>query len=628
MFDTIEEIKKLISEKEATLSELRAQMDDDFDLFSLTPYEPKDRAGNVRKGYQAYTSTAPRNFFDKVLDGVNRAALTIAIKLPEKASKEKQKAASEGELYLFGALHDVDQRQALRGEPPLREALGFLMCLRGRVALRALVYIPKGEEDVVFDVQPWDPMHVTWEQGSKGLVWTAYKRKATKAQILSEYGITIEKKEEDIIDFFDEENNSVIVGGVWAKEPTPHGIGRVPVFVGAVGSMPTIQTKDFASTLEHQGDSVWAVSRGLYEPFNKHISELMDIHERAKQAPLTYESEDGTKGVGGDPYESREVIRIKKGEVLAHLPMPEVPASTGAILGVLQEDKQQSSLPFPIAYGGTRQAQSGISLSIQLEATRSVYNPRTALMVRAHTWLCEELLAQFHDKGTKARELTGYDYRNDTENGVFFRTTSEPEAIDPSWHIEVKCEPRMPRDEQTEIVMANMARQPGGVGGMPLMSLETILERILKVRDPHAEIDKIKVEMGEALAPVQIRLIAAALREAGREDAAREIEALLRRPGGDGAAPTGPGGPQGAPPIPPELVQAILQELRVADQADVAIAFKDAVEGRTPLTPQLLEEVVRILMESGQRQLAQTLLQVLGVVPPGGAPTEAVTRGG
>jgi hypothetical protein len=66
-FDTIDEIKKVISNAEDNMTELVQRWDDDFDLLTLVEYDAK-------KGYESYTSPAPRNFHKKILDGLNRAA--------------------------------------------------------------------------------------------------------------------------------------------------------------------------------------------------------------------------------------------------------------------------------------------------------------------------------------------------------------------------------------------------------------------------------------------------------------------------------------------------------------------------------------------------------------------------
>jgi len=568
MWDTASEITSAITEKEGELILLRTRMEDDFDLWALTPYESKDATGKIRKGYQAYTSSAPRNFFDKIQDGLNQAALSIQIKLGDDASAEERRRASKGELYLFGALNAIDRRLLKRGEPPLREALGHLICLRGWYALRALVYVPKGGKETVFDVQAWDPLHVTWEVGSNGLLWGAYKRQATKAQIESEYGFVIKGKDAELVDFWDTERNSVIIEGAFAKSPTPHNIGRVPLMVGAVGSTPTIQRRTLgASALEYRGDSVWASARDLFEPYNKYVSRMMDVMERAVVGSIKHPSRLGNKTLASDPFLTWQEIQLEEGEDVVPLEMPRVPPEITVVLGIISQDLQQSTLPFPLAYGGTTQGLSGRALAKLADATRSVYNPGTESLARSYTWLCEELLAQFVQKGNKKRELYGY-----KPEGEFFQVQVKPTEINPNWYIQVRVEPRLPRDEQGEIMMALAATQKRAPDDIALMSKATAREHILKLRDPDAEEDKVLEEMGKALPPIVAVNIAAALKRRGENELAEQVMMLLR--------PQGAGATQ-APPLPPELLKAI----------------------------------ITVLVQSGQPQLAEALLKVLGGKP-------------
>ena len=74
-------IIQLVEDKETELSDIRTQMESDFDLLTLEEFSAK-------KGYESYTSSQPRNFFDKVTDALNRASLSIQIKLPEDAKEE------------------------------------------------------------------------------------------------------------------------------------------------------------------------------------------------------------------------------------------------------------------------------------------------------------------------------------------------------------------------------------------------------------------------------------------------------------------------------------------------------------------------------------------------------------
>ena len=259
--ETIAEILEAVRQNRDDHDELYERMEADFDLLALVPYEAEN------KGYESYTSSAPRNYFDKVSDGLNRAQMTIQIKLSEEATEEQRRAASTGELYLFGALNAIDRRLRKRGEPPLREILGFHINCRGWYGLRALVYVPQGEKDTVFDVVPWDIMHTSWEQGPQGLLWAAFQYEATRTQIEAAYpGATITSKMAMVTDFWDKEANGVIIGNdQWGKPLAAHNIGHVPALIGRVGSMPSIIRKDNSeTTIALQGDSVWTSSRGLY----------------------------------------------------------------------------------------------------------------------------------------------------------------------------------------------------------------------------------------------------------------------------------------------------------------------------------------------------------------------------
>ena len=588
MFDTIQEITEAITEQENNMVNLRTRMEEHFDLWALAKYEAKDPAGNTRKGYEAYTSSAPRNYFDKVLDGLNRSALTIQILLPEGANEAERRAASAGELFLFGALNEVDRRQARRGEPPLRESLGFFMCLRGWWAQRALVYIPKGGKEVVFDVQAWDPLQVTGEMGSNGPLWLARKRLMTKGQILAEYNLTIKGRDGEVIDFWDEERNSVIVEGGWGKKPIAHKIGHVPVQTGAVGSMPTIQrgalwgataTSLGNSVLEERGDSVYSASADLYEARNKFVSWVMDNAEKSVAGSLIHQSKMGDKKLKGDPYASFQEIVTEEGESITPLELPKMPSEMAAVLAIIEQDISQSTLPYPLAYGGTQQAMSGRALSVLADATRSIYSPRTGKMALAYKWLCEELLAQFALKGTRATEIKGF-----KPDGEFFQMKIKPTEINPNWVVRVNVEPRMPRDEEAEVMIALAATQQRGPNDIPLMSKQTARESVLLIRDPETEEDKVLAEMGKGLPPIMAANIAAALKRRGQEELAEQVMMLLKVPGRR-APEGGTTGTQASPPLPPQLLEAIIQALVQGGQPQLAEALLRALGAGPPTEP-------------------------------------------
>ena len=593
-FETIEEIKKVVKDQEVIQDLLRKRFETDFDLLVLEP------ATGVKTGYENYTSSSPRNVFDKISDRLNRAQVTIQIKLAEDATEDARRNASVGELYLFGALADIDRRLRKIGEPPLREGLGWFMGTRGWDAMRCLVYVPKGETKTVFDVVPWDPAQVTFEYGPNGLIWAAYSRTLTKIQVESEFGMTVAGDNNVVIDFWTTEKNSVIVGDAWFKENEDHPVGHVPVYIGAVGSMPTINRNNQGNvkadaTLANRGDSVWASSRKLYPFQNKWIGWVMDSAKRAIVASLVHESEDGTAEITGDPYATYQEIKVKKGEKIYPLELPQMPAEAAAAMQVIGQDIEQSTLPSPEAYGSLQGAiPSGRALSILDDATRSKYNPFTGEMANAYTWLCEELLQQFADQksptGKKQRLRKTTNVRGYNAKDEFFSVDVKPQQIDTGWFVEVKVEAVLPRDKEGELAQFRSAVSPSGPSGEPALSVGTAREELLHVRDPDAERDKILVEKGMGLPPILAANVAAALKKAGRDELAEQVMMLLRP---EGAA----GGPTEAPPLPPELIEAIVQVLVQVGQEELASVFVEALGGAPtadePLNDGTVQEPLR-----------------------------------
>ena len=612
---------------------LRVRFQEDFEQgYERKKYESKS-------GYESYTSSAPRNFFDKIVDGVNRASLTIHVNTGEDALEEERADANEAELFLEGALNHIDRLGRKTRQKALRRQLAFFSGLRGWIVMRALVYVPKGKTETTFDVKVWDPMHVYWEDGVNGAIWVAHQRKATRSQIHSEYGVKIEGADGMVTDFWTEDQNMVLVDTTWLKEPTDHNIGHVPVFVGNVGDMPDIQNKDFSgdnigvhNTLEYQGESVWTAARGVIEPRNRYISQLMDTAKRSVAGSLVHKSPKGDKKIKGDPYASFQAIPIEEGESIEPLELPTAPPETAAILGLLDHDWQQSTLPYPLAYGGSAAAESGRALAIRIEATRSAYSPRTHLLREAYQWLSEELLSQFANKaiGNKKIELYGDNPMTDT----FFRNGYKPTDIKPEWIVDVIVEPRLPRDEQVEIEMAIAASTPRAEGKQPLMAVSSARKQIMKLKNPDLEEQKVLAEEGKEIPPIKFRRMAAAVEAQGDAEGARLImewlegeemktRQALAGEGGGGAAPQAPAGQQTqtAPPNEDEMVivEAVMNALIEYGREDLAQELAGALDGTTPPRDGLIEEIMQILGEVSP-ELAQSFMTSLqGGGQPAGA---------
>ena len=503
--DTI--VKLLDNQEKNVLGELYSRMERHYDLYSGKRYRGK-------KGYKSYTSPAPRNHFDKIGDGLIRSEMNIQIETTPNPSDDEKEQASLGEDYLFGALGVIDRNQRARNEPPLKESMIWYEDCRGWIASSCLVYIDK-DDTLQFDVRAWDLMHTRWDQSYDGLLWAAYEYPITKGEALDRYGKKIagtidEGQEKDyttIIDFFDRTNHCQILRSTkkFLKRPTPHYLNRVPVFIGSVGNMPHVFKNNWESTLVDRGDSVFTTLEYNNDAINEVISLVWDLCEKERAGSLLHYSKGGRKTIKGDPHQNFQEIPLDTNldEDIKPLPRNQMPIEASFLIQEMSKDKEESRFPAPIGFGIDPARHSGTAISQLQEGMRSHFSPRSQLLETYYEWLCEELLAQFADKGVDEVTFQGYNRK-----GEFFKRSIAPEAIDPNWFVKVTIAPRMPRDTEAEIGMAIAARQPGGMDGSPLLDDFTILNNLLKTQAPERIQDRKEGQFMDNLPIVRIKKLA------------------------------------------------------------------------------------------------------------------------
>lgn len=587
---TASDIIELYDKKRASLafSQMIDQMEDDFNLFALEPYE-------AEKGHESYTSPKPKNDFLKILYGINKASLTWQIVTAEDAPENERKAANDGESLLTGIIDQANLNLSKVGESTLRDSLAWFGCGRGVTGLKCLIYT-NADKETEIDIRPLDPQHMAWERGTQGLVWAAFEYHVSKSEAFDRWGIELEGEEDGrVIDFFNTKINAVVFSygkgkGVGAnqfvKPPTPHNLDHVPIWVGFPTGMPTVYNKNNDLQLKHRAASVYASSRSIYKPFNKQVSFMLDTAEKSVAGTLVYQSKDGKKTVKGNPFASWQVISVAEGETLMPLMPPKVPPEAAMVLSIIDRDKQESTVPYPIGYGVDTGAHSGTALSMLNDNTRSIYDPFCGMMEEAYRWLCGEILSQFKSKGQKMT-LRGFN-----QESKYFTFEANPTEIEEDWYIQVKCEPKLPRDEAGELQMALAATNPRAPSGRPFLSNYTAYEKIIKIQNPDAEITRIDDQMIldqiNAMPQFQIRKIAKALLDKGDREGA--VEFLASQPS-LGGVPQGPGG---AP-------QGIAQE-------------QSALQGAgQPLSPQEIQKLVAIAqqLQSQGKPIPQDIAQAL-----------------
>lgn len=594
-----------------------SQMQKHYDLFSLEPYVPD------KKGHQAYTSPRPRNDFLKVFHGVNKATLTWKVALPEDASEGDRKAASKIEDLLAGIIGQADQELRDNGESSLREGLGAFAGLRGAGGLVCRIY-PDESKDTQIDIRPLDPLHMRFQRGVKGLVWASYEYKVSAAEARERWGVELAGEEQPgvevnatVVDFYDRRINAVVLAtgskaegeaatSQFIKVPTAHGLDHVPMFIGFSSGLPTFFDEDFQPDFTQKAASVYAASAETYPAWNKQVSTMMDVAELQVGTALAYFGPAGSlEGkIKESPWLPRTILELPMESRLQEIFPPKLSEASGAVIGALNKDIQESTMAYPVAYGQDPQGHSGVALQVMTDNMKSIYGPFTRLLEDAFRWLCREILVQFKAKGQKIT-LRGF-----SSDGKFFEMEADPADVNDEAFLKVTCVPQLPRDEAGMLQMGKLASEPGR-DGEPLVSRYTARDKYLMLQNPDAEATRIEDERVERLinmSPVlQIKLVANKLIERSKSEKnpglaqlAMELLASIPAPGGQQRVPmpqTAPGprvgAPEGVPPgPPPPEVVAEAQLMAQAAQAEgqpippeVAMVLQMAAAQGGPVPP-------------------------------------------
>jgi hypothetical protein len=567
-----DEIMHAVKRHEDETESLRERMEEDYDIYRLTPFDAGD-------GYQDYTSNSPQTYADKIIGWM--ASHRLIVRVPHRGDALQEREQNDNkERFLIGLLRAVDEELTMNQlEPRLQQTLSSMICLRGWFAGRALIAKDEDDDSTYVSVQPWDPMHTYWSMGKRGLDWACYKTRRTLQEIRAEYPdyeldewtVGNQNPDEfglDVYDYYDREQNCVVIQGKFAKKPQEHGADRVPVFLGMVGAMPRLQGR-FNGRLDPDmmvdyGESLFKSNRELYKKHNFTMSVMMDMVARAQKQTVLVRSRDGSKSLDEDPYVAGSEISLAEGENVEPLGLLEVARETSAYMGLVSGEIQRGSLPFSV-YGELEFQLSGFAINTLRQGIQTVLEPRLDAMRTCYTQICNLLSDQYASGSFDAIELSGWE-----NNRQWFSQEITYEMIEGVGAPEIDFVGNLPQDEMTKMSMAQMARE----GPVPLMDDRTIRDEILGLQSADEVENQIKEQMAEQILPeAQMWTILKATEERGRPDLAQfymgqlqeilmqkqmmQQQMMMQMSGGAPGQPPGsspsPGapGPGGLPPSPP-----------------------------------------------------------------------------
>lgn len=531
---TPERIVRLVKNAENARESLRTRFEEDYKRYQLEWSDDRWKGGVKPEGYDSYTSNEPRTFADRIIGLLTSAKLNAQI--PMEGNLEEERAINETkEQFFLGALKYIDEIQRNRLMPKLREQLAFYVAIRGWYCGRALlVKTLDGHTEIMVDT--FDPLHTYYGMGSEGLKWVCHVTKRTRDEIYDEYGLDLTGDSGeigndgardpvgiDVYDFYDKTHNAVVTQDSWAKEPTEHLAGRVPCFIGYVGPIPQIVRKDTTSVvdnIEDVGESIFAANRAGYNQWNKTMSDVLTFVRRSLRQPIVYESADGTKTIGGDPWRTGAELAIAAGEKIRPLDLLHMAPDTDKFLGSMSGELQRGALPHTV-YGEIQFQLSGYAINTLRQGLDLAIQNVLVAMQGAYGQIAALLCSQYATGMFAPIKMRGYNRER------YFRQEIAPDDLAKVEDaLEITLLPQLPTDDIAAYQMAEIAIKSG------LLSPRTARDRILKLQNADQENLLIKEDVAEKSNPIAalISLINACL-DRGRYDLAvvyfKELEAAL-----------------------------------------------------------------------------------------------------
>ncbi len=365
--------KKLVYDKEQEWHELFNRMDTDKEMIYLRKYIMKDAHGRVIPDIVNVTLNRPALF-----TAVVESALAKSTEQRVVNSSNKDIDTAYIEDCLKAAFDSANERRILQGRSTVNAFLDQQFCRRGRGASRVLFQMVEGE--LVADITPWDTRYVTYEMGTKGLDWCAYKTIRTQDAIEAEYGIKTDKKTAEVLDVWHPAANEIWIAGekhnpVEGKTPSEqeHKFGYTPVVIRVVSLGSLLADDDYIS---HYGESLLFLIRTVVPELNRLISIMQTLNLKAVKPPMMAKIRG--QGQPPDPEEvtaMASITRIEPDESIEPISYGDAQRSAQMAYGILDKAIQEGSLS-SFDLGTFNQPMSAIALVEIGEGRDQVFAPR------------------------------------------------------------------------------------------------------------------------------------------------------------------------------------------------------------------------------------------------------------
>lgn len=518
MSKSVGEIQKLDENFWRRHEALIRRWDADFGLWKLKKYTVVDKwTDNV-------IFNEPRTFADSIMQELEAARMTIAVRREDR-DKKKQ---SLMEYFLVSAFASADDKLANRivNGPKLQSTLTWYAAIRGFIDGRVTVNKRDGELDI--EILPYDPKFLSYDTDGRGIIWSGYVTWRDPASIEFEYKKSFKSFDKydtesltgiKVMDFWDDKSNVVAVGDDKAQDEK-HKLGRPPVIVVPIGSMPLIVQSDGKyGEITNWGESIFASKRELYKTQNEILSVWLTLLKNA-QKPSFWIFDDALGGkVVATPWGRGEGIALSSNARVEPVVPPDITRSTPDFLSKIDEGIQKGSRP-SLYFGQVRKGldPSGAAISQLLQGSETVVNPIITGMSKFYKMAAKKLIEQYCYTGL-SWEVQGYDTK-----GREFHETIKPGDIKGNYDLDVEFVSILPEEESANYSKAAMATAPDN----PLVSKSYAREKLLKVQDPPKMETDLQIQQGTELDPnLKLLEVIKAYEEENKKDEANVLRMQL-----------------------------------------------------------------------------------------------------
>ncbi len=455
---------KLIDDKISEMLPLFSRMDEDQQLYVLTPYKMKmlpPRQYENMPDVANVTLNDPLQFATKaiaIISGAQRQSI-VEGDIPDKQASKIEEFL---DLYFWSA----DERLRLRGIPCLDNFINEQICIRGRIVARSCPRIEDGL--LIPDLLPIDGRSFVYEIGEEGFVWAAAIYQRSKTSIKDTYNKEIKNPTAEVIDFWTPEENVIFVERDEVKrQPNPY---REVPFVLSICPIGVMLNSD----IEHQGESIYWGNRGLYEEKNRTASILQTLNIMSLFSPMQYESLKGENAnkPADSPYGSRKVLPVEKGGGYRPMPISDIKNATSLFYSILESSLQKGSLT-ALDYGNLTFPLSAVAITALTGARDDIFLPRIQAIALFYQTMSKMVIEQAKDLGELRLGEAEYSQR------------------DLQGHYTIKYRFYTISKEQTTADLTIASAAQG------FLSRDTIRRDILQLQNPDEEETKFLAEQAE-----------------------------------------------------------------------------------------------------------------------------------